>query len=317
MGNYMDRTYLAVDGVILTYSGNDEILQIPSKLMDMDIVRLGDGAFMESLIEHVIVPEGVKTIGRRTFYDCPRLSQIELPGSLESIEFWAFNRLPMLTSITINDLALSKKQFITLKQSGIPVGGTKYIVTDPSPLTLIMQIFKNVEILPAKFIPNTISRLFEAPDSNTFSESASYNCFRFGISGGKEQTEEFRNALSDINNPVDPETEKQQDELLKKEYRADIQKTAIIFLDAENYSNSGDTYYVRAEIRFGYYFWQTLLPVYHERKQYYLYRRNYLSRNGGDKYLRVDVAILNDKGLVTNREEAEEVYAKYRMLSLL
>ena len=44
MGNYMDRTYLAIDGVILTYSGNDKILQIPSKLMDMDIVRLGDGA---------------------------------------------------------------------------------------------------------------------------------------------------------------------------------------------------------------------------------------------------------------------------------
>ena len=317
MGNYMDRTYLAIDGVILTYSGNDKILQIPSKLMDMDIVRLGDGAFMESLIKHAIVPEGIKMIGKRTFYDCPLLSQIELPGSLEGIDFWAFHKLPMLTSITINDLALSKKQFITLKQSGIPVGGTKYIVTDPSPVTLIRQIVEEVGILPAKYIPNTISRLFEAPDSNTFSESASYSCFRFGISGGNEQREEFRDAISDINNPVDPETEKQQDELLKKEYRVDIPKTAIIFLDAENYSTYDDTYYVRAEIRFGYYFWQTLLPVYHKGKQYYLYRRNYLSRNGEDKYLRVDVAILNDKGLVTSREEAEEVYAKYRMLSLL
>lgn len=92
MGNYMDKSFLAVDGVILTYSGKDKTLKIPSKLMDMDIVRLGDGSFMEAPVNRVIIPEGIKEIGKNTFSYCPSLSEVELPGSLEGIERLAFIR---------------------------------------------------------------------------------------------------------------------------------------------------------------------------------------------------------------------------------
>ena len=317
MGNYMDQTYLAIDGVILTYSGTDKILQIPSKLMDMNIVKLGDGSFMESNMQRVIVPEGIKQIGKSTFSDCPNLSEIELSGSIDEVGSWTFYKLPLLTSISINDFALSKQQFLYLKRSGIPVGSTKFIVTDQSSLAFIQQIINATGVLPARFIPYKISRLFEAYVSDSFSEYTSYNSFVFGVSGGEEHSTEFWNAISDINNQVDRETEEQQDELLRRDKKQIISKTAIIFIDTSNYSISGDTYFVKAEIRFGFYFWRTLLSIHHEGKQYYLYRRNYLSGDNNKKYARVDVAVLTRKGLVRDREEAEEVYAKYRLLSLL
>ena len=317
MGNYMDKSFLAVDGVILTYSGKDKTLKIPSKLMDMDIVRLGDGSFMEAPVNRVIIPEGIKEIGKNTFSYCPALSEVELPGSLEGIERLAFSYLPSLTSVCINELALSKQQFSSLKQTGIPAGSTKFIITDVSSVPLFMQIVNSATIKPARFIPHGMSRLFVTPDSDTISEVERCRCFNIGISGEEQKINEFSTALLDVQNPIDQKTELLNDERLKKDTKLNIEKTMVFFIEETNYSFSNDIYYVRAEISVGYHFWHSIVPIMHEGKQYYLYRRNYLNRDSDYKYARIDVAILTGKGLLKDKAEAEEVYAKYRLLSIL
>lgn len=49
----------------------------------------------------VVLPEGVTSIGFRTFDGCPNLTSVTLPSSMTSISYWAFNGCKMLTDIHI------------------------------------------------------------------------------------------------------------------------------------------------------------------------------------------------------------------------
>ena len=74
---------------------------------------------------------------------------------------------------------------------------------------------------------------------------------------------------------------------------------------------------INATLKIGYFFWQSAQSVIYDKKQYYIYRRYYLSSDPEIEYVRRDIAAYSEKGLVTNREEAQNVYAKYKLLSIL
>ena len=100
MGNYMDNTYLAIDGVIVSYSGSDDVLTVPSRLIQMDIVRIGDGSFMDSRMSKVIISDGIKEIGKNAFSKCCNLKEVVIPASVTTVCSNAFtNDLPKLDSI--------------------------------------------------------------------------------------------------------------------------------------------------------------------------------------------------------------------------
>ena len=75
--------------------------------------------------------------------------------------------------------------------------------------------------------------------------------------------------------------------------------------------------FIHATLKIGYFFWQSAQPVIYEKKQYYIYRRYYLSDDPEIGYVRRDIAAYSQKGLVNNRVEAQNVYAKYKLLSIL
>ena len=70
-------------------------------------------------------------------------------------------------------------------------------------------------------------------------------------------------------------------------------------------------------IRIGYLFFQKMRKVICNRKQYYIYQRYYLHYNNNQEFLRRDVAIYTDQGVVMDKKEAQLVYAKYKFLCIL
>ena len=57
--------------------------------------------YLRSLIEKVIILDGVKNIGGGAFVDCSSLVSVSISNSVESIDVCAFYRCSALTSVTI------------------------------------------------------------------------------------------------------------------------------------------------------------------------------------------------------------------------
>ena len=95
------------------------------------------------------------------------------------------------------------------------------------------------------------------------------------------------------------------------------EKTIIFTFDDTKTKEDKEKVIINATLKIGYFFWQSAQPVIYDKKQYYIYRRYYLSSDPEMGYVRRDIAAYSEKGLVTNREEAQSVYAKYKLLSIL
>lgn len=64
-----------------------------------------EGAYQYNTeIEHVIISEGVTSVGSSAFYYCTNLTTIELPGSMENIGDYAFQGCPAIVSVTCEAL---------------------------------------------------------------------------------------------------------------------------------------------------------------------------------------------------------------------
>ena len=90
--------YAILDGVLISYSGDDEHLVIPANL---GITEIGTGVFILSNLRSVSIPEGVTVIGEKAFMECFSLQSVTFPETLVEIGSLAFNDCRELESLTI------------------------------------------------------------------------------------------------------------------------------------------------------------------------------------------------------------------------
>ena len=66
------------------------------------------------VLSHVDLPQGLKTIGNRTFYNCCQMKQIDIPDGVEAVEQEAFSECWALETITLPDsvTTLGPKTFL-------------------------------------------------------------------------------------------------------------------------------------------------------------------------------------------------------------
>ena len=88
---------------ITQYTGTDTAVKIPNKLKGMTVTQIGAQAFINTDIQSVVIPEGVKVIGEAAFYGCGNLDVITLPKSLKKIEAGAFVYCYSLQTINLNE----------------------------------------------------------------------------------------------------------------------------------------------------------------------------------------------------------------------
>ena len=102
---YGDFTYGLNDagnGIVITgYKGSGGKLEIPGKIENIPVIEIGENAFRGRSGENddprpgdgitsVIIPQGVKIIGRGAFSLCRNLTDVTLPDTVEEIREVAF-----------------------------------------------------------------------------------------------------------------------------------------------------------------------------------------------------------------------------------
>ena len=104
--NTADFSYTEENGALtLTgYTGNAEVLVIPSEIDGKAVAKVGDGCFQgNAALVKVTVPEGVTAIGDYAFECCSRLEKIYLPDSLNSIGDGAFSGCGKMYLVDMQD----------------------------------------------------------------------------------------------------------------------------------------------------------------------------------------------------------------------
>lgn len=70
---------------------------------ESELISIGDGAFNNTAIVSITLPEGLKTIGDGAFNSCDDMKEITLPSTLKSIGSNAF-RYSTVSKVTVNDV---------------------------------------------------------------------------------------------------------------------------------------------------------------------------------------------------------------------
>jgi len=78
--------------VIKRYLGNGGKIIIPSQIQGMPVREIGPGAFgFDSVITSVTIPDGVTSIGEKSFYRLTSLKSVVIPAGVTYIGRWAFD----------------------------------------------------------------------------------------------------------------------------------------------------------------------------------------------------------------------------------
>lgn len=88
---YQDFKYkLAKDHATITgYKGSDTSVALPSEIFGKKVTEIATGAFQDSKVKEVKIPDTVTTIGKQAFYNS-KLTSITIPKSVTSIKDGAF-----------------------------------------------------------------------------------------------------------------------------------------------------------------------------------------------------------------------------------
>lgn len=324
MGNYMDRKYAAVDGVLLSYNGNDTALKLPARLADMDIHTIGAGAVMESQsLQQVVIPKSVRKIAGDAFNRCAHLVKAYVPYSVNTISDSAFRNCSDLTDLYIYGIELDEQRYRDLLASSRRGNGSNYLTHYFPDLKTVRQAVSASDARPASCVHDGIAKLFTSYNYTGERGMDSLQRKLDGFAFESEErhlteTEEFIRLIADDNNFVyDKRAEEINDASMKKDVPQKYEKTAVFTFDDSKTKHENGRHIVFADIRIGYHFWQSKVRVNLSGDTYYVYRRHYLSSVPESSYTRRDVAVFSETGLVTDRKAAEEVYAKYKLLSIL
>ena len=87
---------------ITKYTGSDKDVVIPEELEDCPVVDISSGAFRyNKIIETIVMPDTIETIGTYAFADCIMLTEIELSNKLQIIDSFAFYGCNKLQTINL------------------------------------------------------------------------------------------------------------------------------------------------------------------------------------------------------------------------
>ena len=72
-------------------------------LFEEGTVKIPDRLFQSAMIEKIVIPEGIETIGEYAFKNCENLKEVQFPSTLKMIDMYAFEEDPALEEIVLNE----------------------------------------------------------------------------------------------------------------------------------------------------------------------------------------------------------------------
>ncbi len=115
--NKNEYVFYTVDGVnyLVTYTGKNKILTLPSAYNGENYV-INDYAFYNNtIVNTIIIPNGVTAIGYSAFYGCTELHSVTISNSIISIGRYAFQNCENLTSAEFINPSIWKLEYFDIK----------------------------------------------------------------------------------------------------------------------------------------------------------------------------------------------------------
>jgi hypothetical protein len=92
--SYFEYKIESGEVTIVSFIGNGESVSVPDTIGGRPVRTIGEGAFKNSRIKSIKISEGILTIDWFAFEGCTSLGRIEIPSSVTSICYAAFERCP-------------------------------------------------------------------------------------------------------------------------------------------------------------------------------------------------------------------------------
>ena len=86
-----DFTFDATTGTIKKYNGNDAVVNIPSEINGVTVETIGNGAFRDSAVTSVTIPDSVTEIGSNAFAGCTNLTSVNYAGDWSKLTIQSGN----------------------------------------------------------------------------------------------------------------------------------------------------------------------------------------------------------------------------------
>lgn len=146
--------YNASSKTLLAYNGTDTDITIPSEINGEPVWYLGGSLFEGSDITSVTIPEGVKSIGRNTFYGCDKLTSATLPSTLTEIGDSAFSGCTSLAQIQL------PAELTTLDSSAFQGCDSLTSIVIPDKITVMKQsVFYSCDLLSQVTLPENLTSI--------------------------------------------------------------------------------------------------------------------------------------------------------------
>lgn len=334
MESYIDKNYAITSRTILGYYGDEVTLRVPERFGDIVPERIGRGAFQDTEdLEKVILPNCVKSIGKNAFCKCRKLREVFIPGSIEEIEEEAFKDTSLLNEVIVYDYELTQEKYEYLKNISMITANGICIVREYPDMALTKDMEKALMIEPPAVIPINASAIigdYSSRDyfytSNSFMEEESKNrlfCGRDYFSLKSKETRITENSafieyISGEHTESDLAAyEKSNDALMQIKKSPFLKQTFLFMFDDTKTKKIKGKYYITINFNCGYFYFQSARKIKFKDKDYYIYRRYYLTSDKTLGLARQDAAVYSDGKVVEDRKEAEQVYAKYKLLAIL
>lgn len=382
MFTYMDDKFAVLDDTIISWSGTDASLRVPTIFNGHRVTKIGDGAFKSCYtLREVFINDGIEIIGEHAFSECKNLVNVVIPDSVMTIGVAAFMNCETLKSVT-NSAKLKNVEKQAFYKCDIvkPIhfpsdmeGNVSFY--DVMPQLLRAEIYVDFcvdnakyEELEAKSIRLTDGRLLLTENAETvegFSTLSKFNMPRhidmsmrtIFLSSSPEvdvSNEISRNLFSwegvpDRSTENDVVLRRIQDgeyiycndndekewvakmikgqDVLPRSYSSAAEGLDFCIIDGVTHSENGQQTigHIRAYKSYGFYIGVHKVVVrgvvYHIYSRYYLVgkytRSNYGMGNNKTIYYRNDMAIYCGDKMITNKKLSEEIYAKYKLFSIL
>ncbi len=330
---YMDSQTLVAGHTLIRLTSYGNRMRVPSVFGNISAETVGSGALTlgEEVCELRFDSGYVEW--KDGSVNCPRsLTQVFFPETAEMISRTALRNMYYTDPDLYMDRALGPEVFHEIGQNAPRAGEGRLIssaLLERKILGPVRDLMLNLG--PAAEIRMEMGFLFfglipgesgSAWYSGTIFDPRS--CYDFHEAG--TAMEEYTAVMRMIRNGDagwhDPDAEKQAD-LDIRFGRAQMDRNACgkvsiaVLEEPEQDRGSDGKYHMRFHLSRNVLFFPSLWPIRHQGKDWWLYSRNYLTGSPQRPYRREEVGVFNREGLITERKIMEDVYAKYRLLSVL
>ena len=134
--------------------------EMTSYTIPENVVRIGEFSFARSGLQSIVIPEGVEEIGYAAFYHCDALKNVDIPGSVATIDAAAFDQTAWLS-----DWRQSSGNEFLIVGDGILLAykGNGSVVKVPDGVKKIgAEVFKEREEINSVILPDSVETIGEA-----------------------------------------------------------------------------------------------------------------------------------------------------------